>query len=83
MVLTSFTNVIVILAAWGSIRYKVPQYLAIFLFATGMMNAFLCNGLDFILCVLGSGMVPIYLAIGMWGGLKRTYAAMKFSSSLS
>ena len=79
VVLTSFTNVIVILAAWGSIRYKVPQYLSIFLFATGMMNAVFCATDSILFYVFWeAGMVPVYLAIGMWGGQKRTYAAMKF-----
>lgn len=38
ILLTCFTNLIVILAAWNSVRYKVTHYMAIFLILTGITN---------------------------------------------
>lgn len=77
--LTCFTNLIIILSAWRVIKHHVAQYMAVFLFSTGIMNGAFC-ALDAILfySFWEASMVPMYLGIGIWGGQRRAYAAMKF-----
>lgn len=79
MVLTSFTTLLVVLAAWNTIKVHVAQYMAAFLMMQGMiMGAF--AALDSILFyVFWEGMlIPMYLSIGIWGGKNRSYASIKF-----
>ncbi|MDF2939817.1 MAG: nuoM [Gammaproteobacteria bacterium] len=77
--LTCFTNLIIILAAWRVVKHHVAQYMAVFLFSTGIMNGAFCS-LDAILfySFWEASMIPMYLGIGMWGGQRRAYAAIKF-----
>lgn len=79
VILSSFTNVVIVLAAWRSIKFKQAQYMAIFLISTGIMNGAFC-ALDAILFYVffEAAMVPMYLGIGIWGGKKRVHAAFKF-----
>jgi NADH-quinone oxidoreductase subunit M len=77
--LTCFTNLIIILAAWRVVKHHVAQYMAVFLFSTGIMNGAFC-AMDAILfySFWEASMIPMYLGIGIWGGQRRAYAAMKF-----
>jgi len=77
--LTCFTNLIIILSAWRVVKYHVAQYMAVFLFSTGIMNGAFC-AMDAILffSFWEASMVPMYLGIGIWGGQRRAYAALKF-----
>jgi len=79
ILLTSFITVLVVLAAWEVIRYRVSQYLAAFLF----MEAFMIgtfSALDSILFYLffEAMLIPMFLVIGIWGGANRIYATLKF-----
>lgn len=79
LVLTSFTSLLVVLAAWKTITVRVAQYMAVFLLMQGMIiGAF--AALDSILFyIFWEGMlIPMYLSIGMWGGKRRSYASIKF-----
>ncbi|MDF2529325.1 MAG: nuoM [Gammaproteobacteria bacterium] len=79
IMLTCFTNLIIILSAWRVVKHHVAQYMAIFLFSTGIMNGAFC-ALDAILfySFWEASMIPMYLGIGIWGGQRRAYAAIKF-----
>ncbi len=79
IILTTFTNIIIILSAWQRIEDKVGQYMAIFLISTGLMNGAFC-ATDAILFYVfwEAGMIPMYLGIGVWGGQRRAYASIKF-----
>ena len=78
IVLNCFTTLIVILAAWRSVSTKIAQYMAIFLVAGGIMNGAFAS-LDSILFYVffEASLIPMYLGIGIWGGKKKAYAAMK------
>lgn len=79
ILLTAFTNVIIMLTSWHLVKEKVAQYLAAFLIMQAMtVGVFVA--LDTLLFYLfWEGMlVPMYLCIGIWGGENRQYAAMKF-----
>ena len=79
ILLTCFTTVLVVVAAWDSIQTKVAHYMAAFLIMEGMMNGVFA-ALDAVLFyVFWEGMlIPMFLVIGIWGGVRRVYATIKF-----
>ena len=79
ILLTCFTTVLVVVAGWDSIQTKVAQYMAAFLIMEGMMNGVFA-ALDAVLFyVFWEGMlIPMFLVIGIWGGVRRVYATIKF-----
>lgn len=79
IVLTAFTNLIVILATWGSITKRVGQYLASFLIMQGLLVGVFA-ALDAIVFYIfwEATLIPMYLIIGVWGSDNRVYAAIKF-----
>lgn len=79
VILNSFITVIVVIAAWEVIQEKVAQYLAAFLVMSGLMNG-IFSALDGVLFYVffEASLIPLYLAIGIWGGPNRVYAAIKF-----
>ncbi|CAM4506908.1 MAG: NADH-quinone oxidoreductase subunit M [Legionella sp.] len=79
IVLSIFTNLVVILATWESITSRVPQYLAAFLIMQGLLVG-VFSALDSILFYIfwEATLIPMYLIIGIWGSENRVYAAIKF-----
>ncbi len=79
IILNSFITLIVVLAGWQVIKYKVGQYNAAFLIMSGLFNGIFC-ALDGILFYVffEASLIPMYLIIGIWGGHNRVYAAIKF-----
>jgi len=79
IILTTFTTVLVVLAGWEVIEDRQEQYMAAFLIMEGLMNGVFC-ALDAVLFyVFWEGMlIPMFLIIGIWGGPRRIYAALKF-----
>ena len=79
IVLTSFTNVVIILATWRNIQVFLRQYMAIFLIMTGLTNAIFMAQDTMLFYVFWEGLlIPTTLGIGVWGGKKRAYAAVKY-----
>jgi NADH-quinone oxidoreductase subunit M len=79
IVLTSFTTVLVILAGWEVIEQRQAQYMAAFLIMTGLMNGVFAALDAMLFYVLWEAMlVPMFIIIGVWGGPRRVYAAIKF-----
>ena len=79
ILLTSFTTVLVIIAGWEVINYKLAQYMASFLIMEGLMIG-VFSALDAILFYVfwETMLIPMFLIIGIWGGPNRVYAAVKF-----
>jgi NADH-quinone oxidoreductase subunit M len=79
IVLSIFTNLIVILATWQSIDKKVGQYMAAFLIMQGLLVG-IFSSLDAIVFYVfwEATLIPMYLIIGIWGSDNRVYAAIKF-----
>lgn len=79
IVLSIFTNLVVILATWESINTRVSQYLAAFLIMQGLLVG-VFSALDSILFYIfwEATLIPMYLIIGIWGSENRVYAAIKF-----
>lgn len=79
IVLSVFTNLIVILATWNSITVRVSQYLSAFLIMQGLLVG-VFSALDAIVFYVfwEATLIPMYLIIGIWGSENRVYAAIKF-----
>ncbi len=78
VLLTSFVCMLSMLASWN-IEKQVKGYLILFLILeTGMLGVFL--SLDFFLFYVfwEVMLLPMYFLIGIWGGPRREYAAIKF-----
>src|SRR5499425_879429 len=78
VLLTALLSFICIFASWG-IEKAVKGYFALFLLLdTGMMGVFVA--LDFFLFYIfwELMLLPMYFLIGIWGGPRREYAAIKF-----
>src|SRR6266568_3924639 len=79
VMLTTLLGFISILASWTAIESRLKEYYAFFLLLqTGMLGVFMA--LDFLLFFVfwETVLVPIYFIIGVWGGPRRVYAAIKF-----
>lgn len=79
VLLNSFITLIVVLAGWEVIENRVAQYNAAFLIMSGLLNGIFC-ALDGVLFYVffEASLIPLYLIIGIWGGPRRVYAALKF-----
>ncbi|MBP9742350.1 MAG: NADH-quinone oxidoreductase subunit M [Burkholderiales bacterium] len=79
LLLNNFITVLVILAGWKIIKYKVALYNSMFLIMTGLMSG-VFGAVDAILFYVffEAMLIPMYLIIGIWGSSNRVYAAIKF-----
>ena len=79
VILTAFINVIVVIAGWQVITYRIAQYMAAFLIMSGLMIGVFAalDGLLFYI-FFEATLIPMYIIIGVWGGPNRVYAAFKF-----
>ncbi len=79
ILLTTFTTILVIIAAWEVIQHKTAQYMACFLIMEGLMNGVFAS-LDAVLFYVfwEAMLIPMFLVIGIWGGAGRVYATIKF-----
>src|SRR5579885_3583920 len=79
IMLTTLLGWISILSSWDAIENRVKEYYVWFLvLQTGMLGVFMA--LDFFLFFVfwEAMLVPMYLLIGIWGGPRKLYAAIKF-----
>ncbi|MBV2209589.1 MAG: NADH-quinone oxidoreductase subunit M [Thermomonas sp.] len=77
--LTALVGVLVLIGAWGSVQKRVSQYFASLMILEGVMiGAF--AALDSILFYVffEAMLIPMFILIGVWGGPRRIYAALKF-----
>jgi len=79
ILLTTFTTVLVIIAAWEVIEVRISQFMAAFLILEGLMIGVFA-ALDAILFYFfwEAMLIPMFLIIGVWGGPRRVYATIKF-----
>lgn len=79
IVLSVFTNLIVILSTWDSIHKRVAQYMAAFLMMQGLLvGVFAATDAIVFYIFWEATLIPMYLIIGVWGSDNRVYAAIKF-----
>jgi NADH-quinone oxidoreductase subunit M len=79
VLLTTLLTPVVILASWSSITERVQAFhVSLLLLTTGMLGAFVALDLFLFYVFWELMLVPMYFIIGVWGGPRRIYAAVKF-----
>ena len=79
IMLTTVLGFLSVLSSWSAIEERVKEYYAMFmLLQVGMLGVFM--SLDFFLFYVfwEVMLVPMYFIIGVWGGPRKLYAAIKF-----
>ncbi len=79
ILMTTFLSALAILSTWSAVEEGVKGYMASLLFLeTGMLGVFCA--LDFVVFYVfwEVMLIPMYFIIGIWGGPRRIYAAVKF-----
>lgn len=78
IILNAFITLMVVLSAWEVIQNRPAQYMAAFLIMSGLINgAFAAQDAILFYVFFEAMLIPLYLIVGMWGGPRRVYAAMK------
>lgn len=78
IILNSFITLMVVLAGWQVIQKRPAQYMAAFLIMSGLINgAFAAQDAILFYVFFEAMLIPLYLIIGVWGGPRRMYAAIK------
>ena len=79
ILLNTITTLLVIPAGWDSIRSRVGGYLAAFLLMSGFTNGVFAAADAALFYVFWEAtLIPLFIVIGVWGGARRVYAAIKF-----
>ena len=79
VLLSTVLTPICILASWESIQVRVREFMMSFLILETMMVGMFAAS-DFVIFYMffEGVLIPMYLIIGIWGGPRRVYAAVKF-----
>ena len=79
VLLTAFLTPISLLSTWTAVEERVKDFMIFFLLLeVGMMGVFLAQDLFMFYVFWEFTLVPMYFLIGLWGGPRRIYAAVKF-----
>jgi NADH-quinone oxidoreductase subunit M len=79
VLLTTFLTPISILSTWTAVEERVKDFMLFFLLLeVGMVGVFLAQDLFLFYIFWEFTLVPMYFLIGIWGGPRRVYAAIKF-----
>ena len=79
VLLTAFLTPISLLSTWTAVEDRVKDFMIFFLLLeVGMMGVFLAQDLFMFYVFWEFTLVPMYFLIGLWGGPRRIYAAVKF-----
>jgi NADH-quinone oxidoreductase subunit M len=79
LLLTTFLAPISILSTWTAVEERVKEFMIFFLLLElGMVGVFLAQDLFLFYVFWEFTLVPMYFLIGIWGGPRRMYAAVKF-----
>ena len=79
VILTTFISPICIFAAINSLKKRTKEFLiAILVMQTFMVGVFCALDLFLFFLFFEGGLIPMFLIIGIWGGERRVYSALKF-----
>lgn len=79
VLLTTLLTAVAILSAWNAIETRIKEFYAfMLLLETSMVGVFLALDLFLFFIFWEFSLVPMYFLIGIWGGPRRVYAAIKF-----
>jgi len=79
VLLTTLLTPISIISTWSAVEERVKEFLIFFLLLeVGMVGVFLSQDIFLFYIFWEFTLVPMYFLIGIWGGPRRVYAAIKF-----
>ncbi len=79
VLLTTFLMIIALIGTWNSQNKKIPGLMALLLLLeAGMLGVFCSLDLFLFYIFWELILIPMYFIIGIWGGERRMYAAVKF-----
>jgi NADH-quinone oxidoreductase subunit M len=79
VLLTTFLTPLSILSTWSAVKERVKEFMIFFLLLEiGMVGVFVAHDLFLFYIFWEFTLVPMYFLIGIWGGPRRIYAAIKF-----
>ncbi len=79
VLLTTVLTPVSILSTWTAVEDRVKEFMIFFLLLElGMVGVFLAQDLFLFYIFWEFTLVPMYFLIGIWGGPRRIYAAIKF-----
>jgi NADH-quinone oxidoreductase subunit M len=77
--LTTLLGVIVIIASWNYVKDReLGFFVSLLLLQVGMVGVFCATDLFLFYVFWEAMLIPMYFIIGVWGGPRRIYAAIKF-----
>ena len=79
VLLTTLITPVALASAWRSIDDRVKEFVVTLLvLETGMVGVFVSLDLFLFYVFWEAMLIPMYFIIGVWGGARRVYAAVKF-----
>ncbi|MEM9225014.1 MAG: NADH-quinone oxidoreductase subunit M [Pseudomonadota bacterium] len=79
ILLTTLLTPISLIASIGSIKTRLTEYVVSFLvLETFMIGVFCALDLVVFYVFFEAGLIPMFIIIGVWGGIDRIYASFKF-----
>ncbi|MEM1104791.1 MAG: NADH-quinone oxidoreductase subunit M [Pseudomonadota bacterium] len=79
VVLTTLLMPFCFLASYGSVKTRVTEYVVAFLvLETFIIGAFCALDILLFYIFFEAGLIPMFIIIGVWGGVNRIYASFKF-----
>lgn len=79
VLLTTFLTPLTIMGSWASITRKVRGFhICLLILETTMLGTFLAMDAILFYTFFEISLVPMYFMIGIWGGVRRIYATVKF-----
>ena len=79
VVLTTFITPICIVATYNSVTNRTKDFfIALLVMETMMLGVFCSLDLFIFYLFFEAGLIPMFLIVGIWGGIRRVYAAFKF-----
>ncbi|MDP6613371.1 MAG: NADH-quinone oxidoreductase subunit M, partial [Candidatus Hydrothermarchaeota archaeon] len=79
VLISAFLTILVVLGSWDLIKIRQPLYYALILFFEGsVIGVFTSLNLILFYVFWEIVLIPMFFFIGIWGGPRRKYAAMKF-----
>ena len=77
-VMTTFLTMICVIASWDVKKHIREYMMAMLALSTGMLGVFISLDLFIFYVFWEFQLVPMYIIVGVWGGPRRIYAAIKF-----
>lgn len=79
VMLTTFLMPLTILGSWTSIKDRVKGFhIALLVLQSAMLGSFLAMDAILFYIFFEASLIPMYFMIGIWGGVNRKYATIKF-----